>query len=598
MKNKENEIKIKIKKSYDKKDLKDLSGPMMDDIHKKSSRWKKLPVKNIVEIKDNGGKKIPRRKIFFKIFIIIFIILAVFALIAGYLYFNYSIAKDKTAELVPYEASLYGKLNIKSLIDFPGSDKPVALDGRMDFVGNYLINAANNEIFAYGLDFSQDVKPFLGENFSFSFIDSADDAGFVLLLEVLDVDALKNILSKIKFKSQLTEENYENIIIYKLSGDDKNSELYLSFLNSHLVVSKKRTGVAAVIDTFYGKRLNLAQNKEYHRASPWFLFNEIAYIYAKPREIDKLLNSESNLFNIWSAATYKIDSTFLALKEKKNGLLLDISLNGSDYEFDGGLNNKLIDLLPANNSIFMAGKNLSKDWKEMQSDISVSNPALEFYLADSLRKFEESARIDDGDLLKFFENDFLVSLDYSGDKINYNLITKFSDNSQAEANMNIFEEAASNYFGNKYPKKQKMMLSDGTEATELMPDPESFQFTDLDFEGKIAHVIEGESLGHEISYIINDNVVIISTSLGSLKNIVSATSENDKLTKKRFFSYPYSQVYQSGSNNILYFDNKVLQDYFKFDNILGKTFSMFDNTAISVRVGEGKLKIKSFLYIE
>jgi hypothetical protein len=185
-----------------------------------------------------------------------------------------------------------------------------------------------------------------------------------------------------------------------------------------------------------------------------------------------------------------------------------------------------------------------------------------------------------------------------GEKFNYNLITSFSDQAQAEKGMQIFEEAVSNYYGNLYPKRQPMMLSDGSEAMELLPDPESFPFINIDFEGKNTRGIDSEQLEQSITYVLEDNIAIISSSLGSLKKIASVSSENDKLINKRYFNLPYSQVENYNSGNLLFFDNQDLQDYFKFDSLLGKSLSLFDTFAISTKEIPNKLYLKGFLYLE
>lgn len=600
MATKEAEIKINIKKSKrGQKGIKDISGPIIGDIHKKTSRWKKLPVKNIIKIKDGSTINKSKNKLLFRGLVFVFIGLVVGAAVLGYVYLRYFSINNQAASLVPYESSIYGKVNMSKLVSFKDSQEQVALDGRMDFTGNYFINIINEEIFKYGLDFSDDIKAFLGEEMSFSYIDSGEDSGFVFLNQVIDVGLAQNNINKAKYKSDLKEENYEDIKIYNFFDNESDSSLYVTFIDDYLVVSRKRFCVTAVIDTYQNKRLNLAQNKDFKSILPLFLTNEILYIYAKPGEITELFNQENNIFTIWSALNSKMDVAFIALREVGGGLLIDARIEGGEYKYKEGISKELYELLPAETSGFIAGQNLSQDIDELKSELKESNPALEFHLDDFLRNIEEKAKIDDVDLLSLFKKEFLLSFDYTGDKINYNIITKLGDNDQALETMNAFEEAVANYYGDINPRKQKMILSDGSEATELLPDPESYAFSDIDFDGKKARGVISENLDNNISYVVDDNnVVIISTSLGSLKNIFSTTSENDKLSNKRYFSYPLSQVSKRGVSNIFYINTKDLQDYFKFDNLLGKTASLFDDIIISVQSKKGIIHLKSFLYLE
>lgn len=597
---KESKIKIKIKKSKrDLHNIKDMSGPIMDDIHKKSSRWKKLPVKNIIKIKASGTIGGTKSKFLFKGLIFVLIGMTAVVAILGYVYIRFFAVNDQAANLVPYESSIYGKVDMSKFVSFKDSQGEVSLDGKMDIAGNYFINIINEEIFKYGLDFSNDIKSFLGEEMSFSYIESGENSGFVFINQVKDVSLAQSNINKAKYKSDLQEENYEGVKIYNLSDKEGNSNIYIAFIDDYLAVSKKRFCVTAIIDTFQNKRLNITQNKDFKNILPFYLNNEILYIYVKPGEIAELFSQENNIFTVWDVLGSKMDIVFITLKEKKNGLLIDARVEGGDYQRKKGISRELYEMLPADASGFIAGNNLSQDIDELKSEFKESNPTLEFYLDDFLRKLEEKAKLDDVELFSLFNEEFLISFDYTGDKINYNLIAKFEDNSKALETMNVFEKAAANYYGDIYPCKQKMILSDGSEATELLPNPESFVFSDIDFEGKKARGIVSENLDNNISYIVvDDNIVVISTSLGSLKNIYSVTSENDKLSNKRYFSYPLSQVSGRGMSNILYCNTNDLQDYFKFDNLFGKTVSLFDDVMISIQSKKGKVYLKSFLYLE
>lgn len=599
MAKKEKEIKIKIKKSKrDKLKFNNISGPRMNDIREKSSRWNKLPVKNIVKIKSNRKSGRNKKSILVRLAIALVFVLILLISICGYWYFQYSIAYSKVARIMPAESAIFGKIDLSKFIEINGQDQALALDGRLDFTSSYFINQINQQIFSFSLDFDNDIKNVLGRYLAFSYIKNGESSGFVFVNQVSDPSAVVNLTEQAKYKSVIEQENYEGYEVYHLSEKDGDSELYLTLLGDLLTVSRKRACVVAVIDTYQEKRLSLRDKDQFQQGVPVYHGKNLGYIYLQPQDISEVFNNDNNIFRIWDATTYDVDSAFLSFKERDGGVLIEASLNSENFKSRPGISKELLEYIPSDTSGLIAGQNLSQDFSELREDFAISSPELDFYLSDLLRKIEEQARVNEEDITKFFSNEFLLSFDYVGEKFNYNLITSFADQAQAESGMQIFEEAVSNYYGNLYPKKQPMVLSDGSEAMELLPDPESFPFKEIDFEGKKARGIDSDQLEQGVTYVLEDNIAIISSSLGSLKKIASVSSENDKLINKRFFNLPYSQVENYNSGNLLFFDNQDLQDYFKFDSLIGKSLSLFDTFAISAKETSNKLYLKGFLYLE
>lgn len=601
-KGKETRIKITVGKARKKNNMEmGKSGPRMNDIRKKTTDRKKMPVKNIVKIKEEKSNVLTSKKYFYRGLFFVVLGIIILILISFYAYWQFLAPQDKIADLIPEEAPLYGKVDIGKIISNDSKNiQPEKIITQFDFLLNNVVQKINEEIFDFGINFTTDIEPFIGNNLAFSYIKNGGDNGFVFIVEVDDKEFAFNTLEKIEYKAVIDVENYEGIEIANIAKKDSYEKYYLTLFDNFMVLSKKRSPITSIIDTYKEKRLSLSQSQEYKKLSPFILFNKLFYLYTKPSEITELVPGNDNIKIAWEVITNKINAIFLFSQAAENGLQLDLS---ADYRHEGSrvekISKDLIESLPLETSGFIAGKNLAKDFSELKDDLISTNPALEFYYTNLVSNFEEKSRaeLDDG-LLNYFANEYLVSIDYSVDKINFNFLIELSQSTKATDKIEEIEEAISNYLGNMYPKKEKMILSDGTETFELLPDKDSFKFEDMEFEGLKVRSITNPEISHNFSYVIMDNKLLASTSLGSLKNMLSARQETNKIINKRYFNYPYSKVAGWRNENIIYLNTKDLGNFLQASKNLEKYLQSIDNIILSTSSGKDKLFLKGFLYLE
>ena len=95
-----------------------------------------------------------------------------------------------------------------------------------------------------------------------------------------------------------------------------------------------------------------------------------------------------------------------------------------------------------------------------------------------------------------------------------------------------------------------------------------------------------------------EDKLLVSTSLESLKNMLTATNAPNKLVNKQYFNTPNSEANSWRSENIVYADISDLVEYLKVSPANKKYLESFDTFLFSSFSQDNKIFVKGFLYTE
>lgn len=615
-KNKKKKIKVTVARDHKKSSQEDLtkSGPQVNDIRNRSSRWRSLPAKNVVKIKEEQKKKSSAASSFCKGLFFILIGMLGLVVISSYLYWQFFAVRGTAAALVPADALVYGQININGVL-FPDKqkDKPLAsLAERIDPLLDKGTSLIDEKIEPLGVRFVTDIKPFLGKNFYFSYFPAGDEIDqdgnktvtpdWVFIVDVFDRTAADNMLRKMGYRAKITREDYQGVEIISIRDEKGDLLTNYLFIDDYLVVSYSRAHLQMVIKTYQEEYSTLAQSTKLKNYNPLTLRKKFLYLYLQPAQLTSYVPQVSNLYVLWGMTIADLQGMLITMEAKEGGVLFNMVAQRSEDKTDQRISQELMDHLAVDTSAFIAGHNLDKDLAELKQDLASKSPTAEFHLNNFLRSIEERARINlAADLFKYLDDEYVLVFDHADGKTNYSFIFKLKDVAKAKAQATILEEAVTNYLGSVYPIKKEMTLSDGSKAEELFPDQESFKFTDLDFTGRKVRSVTNDNLSDNFSYVIMGDKLLVSTSLESLKSLLVASNSKTSgklLANKRYFSLPNSEATNWQSESIFYTDVSDLADYLNIKGTERKYFEPFDTALFSFSSQNKKVIWQGFLYTE
>ncbi|MBU1178196.1 DUF3352 domain-containing protein [Patescibacteria group bacterium] len=608
-------IKITVGHSRKKKSQEDLtkSGPQVNDIRNRSSRWRSLPAKNVVKIKEEKKRGRSVAYNFYKGLLAVLVGVLGLVVIGSLLYWQLFAVQSTAAALVPNDALIYGQINIAGIL-FPDEqkNKPLAdLAKQHDTVIRKGTSFIDQQMEPLGVKFATDLKPFLGRNLYFSYFpasgDNDDENGevvttenWVFIVDLFDKPAAENALRKIGYRTEITRQDFQGEEIISINSQDGSLLVHCLFLDDYLIISQSQSHLQAVIKTNQQEYITLAQSTNLPNFNPLTLREKFLYLYLQPTQLSAHIPSTNNMSVLWELMLADVQDALVTMEAKEGGLLLDITAQRQDSHTGQRISQKLINYLPTDISGFITGNDFSGDLTEFKQDLTEKSPTVEFHLNNFQRNIEEKSRLNlQDDLLKYLDDEYLIALDHSDGQTNYDFVFQLKNGEQVKTQMAVVEEAVANYLGSVYPVTQEIILSDGSKAQELLPNKEAFQFADMDFAGMTVRSVTSESLSDNISYIILGDKLLASTSLESLKKLLIASDSKTSgklLVNKRHFSLSYGEAASWRSENIFYFDVDDLTDYLKLNATQRSYLESFDTFLFSFSSQDKKMLWRGFGY--
>jgi len=582
------------------------SGPRINDIRNKSSRWRSLPTKNVVKIKEEEKKNRSIAYYFYKGLFFVACGITGLAVIGFVLYWQLFASRSTAAALLPAETLLYGQVDIEGVLfkDAKRGKSLADIAQKSNFSVDKVIKNINQETEPLGIKFVTDIKPFLGENFVFSFFSTADESGndqaeWVFIVDVFDKKMAGEALEKMGYKTDIKRENYQEVEIIDINKKEGGLLTKAVFIEDYLIISYSQEHLEAIIDTYQQKRASLAQQSAFNNINPLVLREKFAYLYLRPDQLSGFLSQGSNLHILWKSLAAKMPTAFITFEAKEKGLAVNLEASYSDKKAGRRVSKELIDVLPVETSGFIAGRDFDQEFFELKQDLVANSPVVEFYLNNLIRKTEERAKVEiNSELLEYLGDEYVVAFDNTNGQTNYNFIFKLKNQAVAVEKTKEVEEAISNYLGTVHPKKEEITLADGSKANELLPNKEAFPFTDLDYDGTTIRSVINPELTNNFSYALTDDKLLVSTSLESLKNMLTAISTPNKLLNKQYFNTPNSAANSWRSENVVYADISDLTDYLKISATDKKYLEPFDTFLFSFFSQNDKVYLQGFLYME
>ena len=610
------QVKVKIKHDHKESSPEDLtkSGPQVNDIRNRSSRWRSLPAKNVIKIKAGDKKKKSVAYSFYKgLFFVIVGVLGL-VIVGSFLYWQFFAVRGTAAALVPVDTLVYGQVNINGIL-FPDEQKDKALADlakQNDPLIRKGTNLINQRIEPLGAKFATDIKPLLGRNLYFSYflaesgVDEEEKAiisgDWVFIADMFDVAAADDVLRKIGYRAEVTREDYQGVEIISIHDDNGALLTHCLFLDDYLVLSHSRSHLQAVVKTYQQEYTALAQSTYLTGFNPLTLRNKLLYLYLQPTQLSQYISTTDNMSTLWDIVLSDVQNAIVTMEAKEEGLLFSVTAQQATTETGKRISQELVSYLPTDTSGFIAGHNFNEDLTKFKQDLADKSPAGEFYFNNFQRNIEEKSRLNlHDDLLKYLDDDYLVAFDHNKDRTDYNFIFKLKRSEQAKTQTTAIEEAVANYLGSVHPLTQEITLSDDSKAKELLPDQESFKFTDLDFAGVTVRSVTNESLDSNPSYVILEDKLLASTSLESLKSLLVASdsqTSGKSLANKRHFNLPYSEAASWQSESVFYFDVSDLIDFLKLDVGQKQYIESFDTFLLSYSSQDKKILWQGFGYTE
>lgn len=582
----EKPIKIKIKKRRLKGlfSKKEPPGKQVEDIKKEKIRKVEPPPSRVIEIKE--GKK-ERKKIYLKTKIIgILIILFAVATTIG-LYWvligRFTFNSYKLAKYVPSEAIFYTRIDINNLDKEMEGAKIQKISykfSNFDKLENSFYAKINEVLDLYGLNYKTDVRPYLVDYLSLALISEKENYTLLVLAKIKEKEVVASKLERIFKEGEVQEKTYKENSFKKIISKDKKKELYFVFFEDVLVLGPSEKSIKDVIDIKQGERLSLAKSSYFKKVKRNFSQNPVAAIYLKPDETLGYLK----LFYQDKLSTLPISS--LVADYQTVGFSLDITDKGVKIESIAlGKNepqkNKwsLFGFLPSKQIATFYGANFRSEFLALEEDLKEKNPVVYFALKNIRQEVAKKYNFDFyEDFLDFVDKEFsLILLPKLEDKLNLAFVFRIEDRAKIEEKLKKAEDAMATYFGETYPKENKIKLEDGSEAIELLPNKEAFYFSDLKYENVAIRSIINENLKTSFSYAFYENELVLATSLEAAKVVIDAKKGNNALIKNQDFNENFNNIFSSKSQSFLYLDVPAVFTYFGIGEETIKSLSPLRN---------------------
>jgi len=318
-------------------------------------------------------------------------------------------------------------------------------------------------------------------NFKNTLLESSTQAAVILLPDE------NNILQSVflfKLKKDITDEVLNQIPSLKIGKDI-------------LVVSNHQMLVDKISSVNSSKTFSLATqiNKDKIKSG-------LGRVYVSSNNLKNYLNQNQGLTNKIFTQVVN-DDIYLSLNQKKDNWQINISGVSSS----GASNYKsLLNNLPVDFGFYISGISLAdvfSNWSKLESDyLDFYNQTSENY--KSIYNFELNKAVNllkqPSEIIIFNKNDKSVF------GFDFVLVT----NKPASEDLDNFKDLVRIILAQKVPTEKQRLLPDGSFAVELLAQPESWQW--IEIENNVFSIAQ-ESLNFELAYSIKDNYLIISNQI-------------------------------------------------------------------------------------
>lgn len=385
------------------------------------------------------------------------------------------------------------------------------------------------------VNYSNEIKPWLGRVVGFTYITSKND-GKVHLVYFAEI--FSEINAKQFFKNGSSSVNYKEKDIYvAINGTSKVK------IDDYLFMADNTEILKEIIDFQNSSDENLYDSENYRRIDDNMPLNKVAFIYINFNQIsDEFLKEFSCLSE--RGLTKAVLSPFLNLisSEGMSLIALDdklaiqsfINLNREEMDDLSYVSNRdkyqadLTAYVSSDLLAFWGGENMEYQIKRILESLSGNSGTLTLFdkiIETYTQKYFGPEINFKNDILPLFANEFALSLEQINNKNIYKLIIELAD---PQAGAVTLHEIADNFaeIGAFFePQIVEHTLEDGTVSKEIVAVPEEIIKGEASYEGTTIYTLKMGEKDIEIAYAVIDNVGIISTGKEGIKSSIDAKNE-------------------------------------------------------------------------
>lgn len=563
-------IKIKIEKKrkiLPKEEIQEVeheSTPSMTDVKKESKAKTLVPSPPKVVHLEESKKKFQKKSLFFTLFIIV-ISLLVLGLI---IWFGFLARKDKIAGMIPEEAVLYVWVDINKKWD------PSLKD--------ILTREIEELVQPYHLDFKKDILPILGNQSALALLPSiGDQLSPVLIFESNKREGFKDVLSQIE--GDLKKEIYKEYEMECMDGEDL--EECFAVFDNFFILARNPESLQKIIDAQEGTIPSLKESSNFKSTLAKLPRGTPSLIYLRPEYLPSIVSGFSENQNYISGLL-----TFLGIQEAKNfALVVFQNTRGLNFEgvldisFGKNFTSELINLVPQNVVSLISGYNLGQTYLDLKNKLADQSPLYSSLISSLEKTLKEDYNLDlEKDIISWMNREYEIIVMPRQDGLwPVACVFEFDDLDLVKEKLELVEKVITSYLAKTYPKEKEIILEDGTKAIELLPDIESYQFSDIQYEDVNIRTIS--NIDPSFSYAFLDNKLVAANHFMPVKSIISAIKFKEKrLVNQEDFKISYSKISQQ-NNGILYINIEKLSDFLGLEE-LSSSFKNFIGTQINSKL--------------
>lgn len=399
----------------------------------------------------------------------------------------------------------------------------------------------------FALDFSKDVKPWLGGKFGMALIKDENNKSIneVFFLEYNNKDKALATLKKL----QLTHPD-DALISNKYGGFDLYSykianDLSFVFAEKYLIISPSYSSLKQIISTINKELAPVSNNPEYHTLltnleKNYLVFgfinlNDFIDSIGKSPKYARVIGGEISNF----MPLLKIYKSFgVTVSTNENGFraktytTIDKSLLQSGFYHKNKINYKgdLLKFVPSTSIAVFGGINLGGQISRLEDLLaetgSSSSLVLRGELNNLIKAYVDTNKISTDQILNLLQNEYVFFVGSEPMSPSYNFILELDSPTIAEQLPDFLNDALVKFSANKNPILRNVTLQDGTDAQEYIIDLSTVKLDESTInEGKI-YTFSASEKGEIISYGIKQNYFIISNKKADLVYLISELDSN------------------------------------------------------------------------
>jgi len=489
------------------------------------------------------------------VYLVVFIVAT-----AGFLYLKIremKLISVSPQTIMPGDIGTYFELNLVSSKEQAANLDTILKKFEEDKTKEIWQNVLQKQFF--GLNFYEDVKPWLGNtiafggNLEYENIVSQNNigkSGLIILVEYRKKGHCKKRLGKLEQSARdqggsVEKMEYKKFSVTQIIDKDNNKIIY-TFVDSFLVLANNEEGLKLVIDTEKGAVSSLAKNKNFIQAKTRLTKSPIALFYTRL--------SKGN-------QTEPIENLCLGVSPDQQGFRISGYISGSSEKFSNipSFSPELVNVMPNDVVVFGEGFNLTNlingIWKDRSGEEK---------MGESKKSVNQFLGMDlDIDILSWMDQEYGITLAQKDSSPLISLVLKIKDKNKVSQIVKKLESSLVKYvIGQIIPQES---------INQIGPDIFS-SFLKFKEENKIRYLEMGPI---SVAYKVTDDEFIISSSKKTIQDISNLMAgKGAPLSENELYKEIFGKIETQNICGLVYLNTNDLVSL--LSGFLGKSIQNFD----------------------